>query len=150
MVYVDDVIIFAPSNSTIDKTLRSLVRELEIHIMNTGKFLGYQYLVQPNGDIFLHQPQYISDVLAKYGLINSMPVETPLVGSKKGQDLSPSKDNTRYREVISSLQYETSQTRLDIAYAIGAQSQFAYKSGLARFKKSSEILKRHHESWLDI
>lgn len=103
-------------------TLQALSKEFEVNIMHTNKFLGYQYLVQPNGDVCLHQANYINDVLTRYGMNESKPVNTPIFFGQSKDDDSPFDDLTKCREIIGSLQYAASQTRLDMRLLLVSSS----------------------------
>ncbi|GJV98024.1 retrovirus-related pol polyprotein from transposon TNT 1-94 [Tanacetum coccineum] len=72
-------------------------------------FLGLQISQSPKG-IFLNQSKYALEIIKKYGMETSNLVDTPMVGKSKldadpqGKEVDP----TRYREMIGSLIYLTS------------------------------------------
>ncbi|GKC77784.1 retrovirus-related pol polyprotein from transposon TNT 1-94, partial [Tanacetum coccineum] len=79
-------------------------------------FLGLQISQSPRG-IFINQTKYALEILKKYGMDSSDPVDTPLVEKTKlDADLQWKTVNpTHYHEMISSLMYLTS-SRPDLIF----------------------------------
>nr|GEV25772.1 uncharacterized mitochondrial protein AtMg00810-like [Tanacetum cinerariifolium] len=70
-------------------------------------------------DIFLNQSKYALEIIKKYGMETSDPVDTPMV-EKSNPDLDPQGkkvDPTCYRRMIGSLMYRTA-SRLDLAFVV--------------------------------
>nr|GEX30339.1 uncharacterized mitochondrial protein AtMg00810-like [Tanacetum cinerariifolium] len=72
-------------------------------------FLGLQISQSPR-DIFINQSNYALEIIKKYGMLSSNPVDTPMVDkSKLDEDLQGKPvDLTHYRDMIGSLMYLTS------------------------------------------
>ncbi|GJR94220.1 retrovirus-related pol polyprotein from transposon TNT 1-94 [Tanacetum coccineum] len=100
------------SKGTIDPTL-FIRREGKDILLNSmmGKisfFLGLQISQSPRG-IFLNQSKYALEIIKKYGMETSDPMDTPIMDKSK-MDADPQwkeVDPTRYREMIGPLMYLT-------------------------------------------
>ncbi|GJY70258.1 hypothetical protein Tco_0473961 [Tanacetum coccineum] len=81
-------------------------------------FLGLQISQSPRG-IFINQSIYPLEILKKYGMESSDPVDTLMVKrTKLDEDLQGIPvDPTRYRSMVGSLMYLTS-SRLDLVFAV--------------------------------
>ena len=76
--------------------------------------------------MFLHQTQYLNNLLKKYGMSNCKSISTP---QEQNQVMMPNDgepvDNTRYQAIIGSITYAVTATRPDLAQALGSVNQFA-------------------------
>lgn len=96
------------------------------------KFLGIQLEESTNGDIKLHQTQYIQMISKRFAITAEEPVSTPLpVGiqlSKRDcpvtEDDKQRMKGIKYRSLIGCLLYVAQRTRPDIIHAVAALSQF--------------------------
>ncbi|GKD03883.1 retrovirus-related pol polyprotein from transposon TNT 1-94 [Tanacetum coccineum] len=79
-------------------------------------FLGLHISQSPRG-IFLNQSKYALEIIKKYGMETSEPVDTPMVEKSKLDEDPQGKavDPTRYRGMIGSLMYLTS-SRPDLQF----------------------------------
>ncbi|GJS41722.1 uncharacterized mitochondrial protein-like protein [Tanacetum coccineum] len=90
-------------------------------------FLGLQISQSPIG-IFLNQSKYALEIINKYGMESSDPVDTPMVEKSKldsdqqGKEVDP----TRYRGMIGSLMYLTS-SRPGLVFAICMYARYQAK-----------------------
>lgn len=126
-IYVDDGIIFAREQASIDETLEYLKRDFEVHDMNSSTFLGFQFHRGTRGEISLHQTNYIKSILKRFNMSNCKPVETPTTLTKPSleqieRSMIPASD-VPYREAIGSLMYAAVTTRIDIAHAVNVTSR---------------------------
>ncbi|CAL9024679.1 unnamed protein product, partial [Prunus brigantina] len=80
---------------------------------------------QSNGDIFVSQQKYATDLLAKSGMSSCKPCPTPLKPHTQIllTDGVPLKDPKQYRSIVGALQYLTF-TRPDIAHSVNTVCQF--------------------------
>nr|GEV38150.1 uncharacterized mitochondrial protein AtMg00810-like [Tanacetum cinerariifolium] len=106
-IYVDDII-FASTNPALCETFSEIMlSKFKISMMGKMSFLlGLQISQSPRG-IFLSQSKYALEIIKKYGMETSYPVDTPMVEkSKLDADPHGNKvDLTRYRGMIGSLVY---------------------------------------------
>ncbi|XP_059310739.1 uncharacterized mitochondrial protein AtMg00810-like [Lycium ferocissimum] len=127
LLYVDDILLTASSNSLLKSLIQTLKSEFSMNDLGTvNYFLGFS-IVARNGGYFLCQSKYVKDLLTRANLLSSKPVSTPL--SPKSllhlEDSPPFYDPTLYRSLVGGLQYLTF-TRPDIAFAVNQVSQFMH------------------------
>ncbi|GJV53657.1 putative reverse transcriptase domain-containing protein [Tanacetum coccineum] len=109
-IYVDDIIFASTNPAMCDEFDNVMTSKFKMSMM--GKlsfFLGLQISQSPRG-IFINQSRYASEIIKKYGMLSSDPVDTPMVDkSKLDEDLQRKPvDPTYYRGMIGSLLYITS------------------------------------------
>ncbi|XP_070662205.1 uncharacterized protein [Malus domestica] len=143
LLYVDDIIITGSSSQLIQQVVNDLGSVFNMKDM--GKltyFLGLQITYRENGDIFINQSKYVTDLLNKARMVNCRPCSTP---SKPHTQLlkdegEPRSDPTIYRILVGALQYLTF-TRPDIAYAVNYACQFMTTPTKAHFCLIKRILR---------
>ncbi|GKD65059.1 retrovirus-related pol polyprotein from transposon TNT 1-94 [Tanacetum coccineum] len=118
-IYVDDIIFASTYPAMCDKFVKIMTSKFKMSMM--GKlsfFLGLQIFQSPRG-IFINQSNYALEVIKKYGMLSSDPVDTPMVDkSKLDKDLEGKPvDLTYYRGMIGFLMYLTS-SRPDVVFAV--------------------------------
>ena len=137
LVYVDDILVLAPSTGERDVIMEELKSLYDLRISERVElFLGVQlkWTLDSNGRIHtlsMMQPLYTESVLRRFGLEESKPARTPMVESFFS-GLAAEEDKSvvevkRYEQMIGSLLYLALRTRPDIAVAV---------SILARFQKA--------------
>nr|XP_025884865.1 uncharacterized protein LOC109119463 [Solanum lycopersicum] len=122
-------------------------KEFEMSMMGELTFfLGLQIKQSSNG-ISISQEKYIKELLKKFNMFDSKPIDTLMgTNSKLIADESDSLVNhTMYRGIIGFLLYLTA-SRLDIVYSVGMYADFAgfqvdkkSTSGMSHFLGSSLI-----------
>lgn len=90
------------------------------------------------------QSKYASDVLKRTSMTNCKPVSTPLSTSEKhsaydGVPLGP-KDSTKYRSIVSALQYMT-LTRPDISFAVNKICQYLHSPTTTHCTAAKHVLR---------
>ncbi|GKD56082.1 retrovirus-related pol polyprotein from transposon TNT 1-94 [Tanacetum coccineum] len=118
-IYVDDII-FASTNPAMCNEFAKIVSsKFKMSMMSKMSFfLGLQISHSPRG-IFINQSNYALEIIKKYGMQSSDPIDTPTVDkSKLDEDLQGKPvDPTHYRVMIGSLMYLTSN-RPDLVFAV--------------------------------
>ncbi|GKC90474.1 hypothetical protein Tco_1151123 [Tanacetum coccineum] len=101
-------------------------------------FLVLQISQNPRG-IFINQSKYANEILKKFDLHKSDPVDTPMVErTKLDEDLSGTPvDQTKYRDMIGSLMYLTA-SRPDLVFAVCMCARYQSRPT----KKHLEVVKR--------
>ncbi|GJZ96209.1 retrovirus-related pol polyprotein from transposon TNT 1-94 [Tanacetum coccineum] len=101
-------------------------------------FLGLQISQNPRG-IFINQSKYANEILKKFDLHKSDPVDTPMVErTKLDEDLSGTPvDQTKYRSMIGSLMYLTA-SRPDLVFVVCMCARYQSRPT----KKHLEAVKR--------
>ncbi|GJV83458.1 ribonuclease H-like domain-containing protein [Tanacetum coccineum] len=118
LLYVDDIVLTASSESLLQQIIGSLHKEFAmIDLGSLNYFLGISVTRDSSG-LFLSQKKYASQILERAHMVNCNPSQTPVdTGPKPGADGDPVSDPTLYRILAGSLQYLTF-TRLDISYVV--------------------------------
>ncbi|XP_021971955.1 uncharacterized mitochondrial protein AtMg00810-like [Helianthus annuus] len=140
LVYVDDIIITGSDTTLIQSFVTSLHNEFSVKDLGAlGYFLGLEVTYVESG-FFVSQAKYAHDILARAGLLDSKPVDTPLAASEsflsKGE---PFHDPTLYRSLVGALQYLTI-TRPDLSYAVNQVSQYLQSPTTSHFQSVKRIL----------
>ncbi|VVA32593.1 Hypothetical predicted protein, partial [Prunus dulcis] len=126
LLYVDDIILTGSNPQVIQEVIIELGSVFELKDMGIlTYFLGLQISCKSNGDIFVSQQKYATDLLAKSGMSSCKPCPTPLKPHTQIllTDGIPLKDPKQYRSIVGALQYLTF-TRPDIAYSVNIVCQF--------------------------
>jgi len=104
-------------------------------------FLGLE-VWQQNGDIFLGQGRYATEILKRFRMQDCRPMATPMITNWKKIDASEDKDvdPTLYRQLIGSLMYLVN-TRPDICYAVNTLSQCMVEPKRAHWATTKLVLR---------
>ncbi|GJZ94071.1 retrovirus-related pol polyprotein from transposon TNT 1-94 [Tanacetum coccineum] len=108
-IYVDDIIFASTDPKDCDRFSNEMSSKFQMSMMGQiSFFLGLQISQNPRG-IFINQSKYANEILKKFDLHKSDPVDTPMVErTKLDEDLSGIPvDQTQYRSMIGSLMYRT-------------------------------------------
>lgn len=126
LIYVDDGLTFAHDQKHIDDLLSKLGARFEMRTMALSSFLGFQIERDAPDHITLHQTSYVNKIIRKFGMDQFKPERTPISSHSMVNKNSSSRtlDSTYpFKELIGSLLYASSTTRVDIAYAVGIASR---------------------------
>ncbi|GJY77924.1 ribonuclease H-like domain-containing protein [Tanacetum coccineum] len=118
LLYVDDIILKASSESLLQQIIRPLHQEFAMTDLSPlNYFLGISVTCD-SSELFLSQKKYVIEILDMAHMDNCNLSRTPIdTESKLGSDGDPVSDPTLYRSLACSLQYLTF-TRPDISYAV--------------------------------
>ncbi|GJW14235.1 retrovirus-related pol polyprotein from transposon TNT 1-94 [Tanacetum coccineum] len=118
-IYVDDIIFASTDPKDCDRFSNEMSSKFQMSMMGQiSFFLGLQISQNPRG-IFINQSKYANEILKKFDLHKSDPVDTPMVKrTKLDEDLSGILvDQTQYRNMIGSQMYLTA-SRPDLVFAV--------------------------------
>ncbi|GJU06263.1 retrovirus-related pol polyprotein from transposon TNT 1-94 [Tanacetum coccineum] len=118
-IYVDDIIFASTDPKDCDRFSNEMSSKFQMSMMGQiSFFLGLQISQNPRG-IFINQSKYANEILKKFDLYKSDPIDTPMVErTKLDEDLSGIPvDQTQYRSMIGSLMYLTAN-RHDLVFAV--------------------------------
>ncbi|GJU26747.1 retrovirus-related pol polyprotein from transposon TNT 1-94 [Tanacetum coccineum] len=138
-IYVDDIIFASTDPKDCDRFSNEMSSKFQMSMMGQiSFFLGLQISQNPRG-IFINQSKYANEILKKFDLHKSDPVDTPMVErTKLDEDLSGIPvDQTQYRSMIGSLMYLTA-SRPDLVFAVCICARYQSKPT----KKHLEAVKR--------
>ena len=93
-------------------------------------FLGVKVKHDHEGSKWIGQPTYTTNILEKFGMKEAKPVTTPVntdLKLMKARENDKLCDETMFRSAVGSLQYLSTMTRPDIAYAVSNVAKFCTK-----------------------
>lgn len=126
-VYVDDLILITDVIEVMLETKELLSERFRMKDMGQLHYCLGVNIVYGQNCVWLHQKQYITLMLGKFGLTDANTVSTPAdcnVKLVKDDHVSKSTDQVEYQSMVGSLLYIAMGTRPDIAQAVGAVSKF--------------------------
>ncbi|GJT48469.1 retrovirus-related pol polyprotein from transposon TNT 1-94 [Tanacetum coccineum] len=118
-IYVDDIIFASTNPSLCDKFVDIMSSKFKMSMIGKMSFfLGLQISQSPRG-IFINQTKYANEILKKYGMDTSDPIDTHMVDrTKLDEDIQGKPvDCTHYCSMIGSLMYLTSSLP-DLIFAV--------------------------------
>ena len=106
-------------------------------------FLGLE-IWQQEGELFVSQGKYAREILEKFHMQGSKPIDTPLPGGWRKEDatLAEVVDSTVYRHLVGSLMYLVN-TRSYICYVLNQLSQTMVKPTKLFWKAGKHVLRGH-------
>ena len=144
VVFVDDILLCCKDESKIHWIKSQLKNKFKLHDLGQiKKFLGIEFQYLPHG-IKLHQTEFITKLLDKFGFLDSKSVSTPLpAGTKmsKRQDDEESCDPTLYRSAIGGLLYISNCTRPDLSFSVHYAARFSSDPGLKHWTMIKHLLR---------
>ena len=148
-VYVDDLLVLTETQDVMDETKAILCDRFKMKDMGQLHYCLGISIVQnkENSTVYLHQNQYIENMLKKFNMSDSKIVSTPTdinVKLCKDDGFSQPVDKVLYQSLVGSLLYAAIATRPDISYAVGVVAQFCgspNQSHLTAAKRISRYLK---------
>lgn len=124
IIYVDDALVISSSKQLIQEIIEYLKQEFKIKQMNLKYFVGME-IERINNCIYIHQRDYIEQIIQKFCMSNANPVSTPAdVNVIISKNLDENTVNFPYREAIGSLLFLSSVSRPDISFAVNVLSRY--------------------------
>ena len=127
-VYVDDINIFGKTDEAIAPFKEALLQEFEMTDLGSCAYYLGLHVHMTNKGTFLHQSNFVQQILNKFQLNDVHTVATPTdVSSKlttnKGE--TATKEFTRlYQAMVGSVNYLATVSRPDIAFAVGRAARY--------------------------
>jgi len=124
-VYVDNIIFGATHENLCNEFSKMMRSEFKMSMMGElNFFLGLQVKQTSNGTM-IHQQKYIKELLKKFGMDSSKPIDTPISPLTKlvMDDGSSSIEERTCRGMIGSLLYLTA-SRPYIVFSVGLCARF--------------------------
>ena len=143
-LYVDDLIPASNSKSMLCREKKALQQRFEMKDLGEVHYcLGIQVeRDRDNRQMKLHQAQYLSNLLEKFGMQDCKPAATPVDQSTK---LMPNEgepvEKDKYQALVGGLTYAVTATRPDLAQALGTVNQFCSNPGEEHWKAAKRILR---------
>ena len=126
-VYVDDLILITDVIEVMLEKKGLLSKRFRMKDMGQLHYCLGVNIVYRQNCIWLHQKQYITLMLRKFGLADANTVSTPADCNVKlvnNDHVSKPTEQVEYQSMVGSLLYVAMGTRPDIAQAVGAVSKF--------------------------
>jgi hypothetical protein len=150
-IYVDDLILYAPSLGVIDEFKQTLKSRFKMKDLGPIHYILGWEIQRDRGKRLLKisQHKYTMKILEKYGMSKCNPTSVPfnpgLVLSKalcasEEEEIKIMQDKP-YRQAVGSLMYLMLGTRPDIAFAVRECTQFFANPGIAHWKAVKHILR---------
>lgn len=134
ILYVDDALVISASKLLIQEIIEYLMQVFKIKILNLKYFVGME-IQRINGYIYIHQRDYIEQVIEKFCMSNANPVSTPADANVIiTKNVDESTIHFPYREAIGSLLFLCSVSRPDISYAVNVLSRYVNNPGQLHVK----------------
>ncbi|KAK3888840.1 hypothetical protein Pcinc_007106 [Petrolisthes cinctipes] len=145
-VYVDDIILACNCDDKVRKVKDSLASQFKLKDLGELQyFLGVKVVQNTvKGQIWIGQPLYIENILKKFGMEDSKPVETPVDPNQKVckvTDECTIFDKEQYQSAVGSLLYLSVKTRPDIAYAVNSVTRYSTKPTSQHWKAVKRIMR---------
>lgn len=145
-IYVDDFLIFYDDENKLNE-LKSYLNQ-KFMMKDVGPIescLGMR-IKQSNFGIELDQEAYINDILSRFGMENSKPVNTPSDTHEKLTISMVTSETSLvgkvpYQEAVGSLLFLAQCTRPDIAFAVNDVSRFNANHGEAHWRAVKRIFR---------
>jgi len=128
LVYVDDILIAYRRNADLKFLLEGLQKNFDVKDLGEAHYsLGIE-IERGKDYIKVSQTGYINEIIRRFGMENSNPVQTPTDPNVKlGQNTDSEDEESEkrpYRELVGALNYLAVGTRPDVAYIVSSLSQF--------------------------
>jgi hypothetical protein len=120
VLYVDDCLLFAPDDATIDTIVNTLSQTFCIGSQGSIQdFLGLRLTTDSDGALHLKQEGLIQSILQDLNLSQSHAKPTPAIHVlHPDHDSAPREETWNYRSIIGKLNFLAQMTRPDISMAV--------------------------------
>lgn len=143
-VYVDNGLILAHRKENITELLCELQSEFEITICDeVNQFLGFQIERLDNGNIRIHQTNYVLKTLEMFNMDDCRSSKVPVDKASLNILYKEEEEDSKHpiKSVIGRLMYLVVTTRPDLAYAVGKAAQHMSKPTVGLWKFIKRILR---------
>ena len=145
IIYVDDGLIIAENEGLCSSILNELEKKFEITVGVLANYVGMEieYDTQ-NASIFIHQTNYIRQMLRRFNMEDATPVTTPAdphtnLYSSEEREIIP--DDVPLRQAVGSLMFAAIVSRPDIMFAVSYVSRFVSKPESIHWNAVKRIFK---------
>eukprot|EP00253_Pinus_taeda_P026258 PITA_26258 len=123
VLYVDDLILTG-DEKLVKYCKEDLLREFEMKDVGLMHYFLVMEVCQRDEDLIVSQGQYANEILKKFHMERSKPMETPLTRNWRKKDATAGEvvEDTIYKQLMGSLIYLVN-THLDICFAVNKLSQ---------------------------
>lgn len=145
LVYVDDMLIAAPSTEAVERVTREVLDRFEARDLGDARlFLGMSIVRDRERRLlWLHQAQYARMVVDKFGMTEAKLSSVPM-----GREVRLRRDDEAgevidqpYAELVGSLMYLMTCTRPDLAQAVGVLSRYVSSPRKQHWVAATRVLR---------
>ncbi|XP_016185203.1 uncharacterized protein LOC107626820 [Arachis ipaensis] len=142
IIYIDDLVLSGDNLFKIEAIKRALDTEFSIKDLGRLKYFLGMEVVRSSKEIALYQRKYTLDLLEENGMLEAKPASVPMLYNGKLSKESGTRlpDPLQYRRLLGRLLYLTN-TRSDIAFAVGKLSQFLDCATDDHYKAALHVLR---------
>ncbi|MBW0499533.1 hypothetical protein O181_039248 [Austropuccinia psidii MF-1] len=143
-VHVDDIAIFRKNADTFK---REVAEEFKIKDVGQADLMIGIKVCHLEAHVSLDQQHFTESLLHLYGMTSGKPVLTPLPPNEHLQSPTPKEIaefkslHINYRSAIGSINYLSTATRPDLAFAVSSLSQFLKQPGIKHWKAFLHVLR---------
>jgi hypothetical protein len=151
LLYVDDILLASNDIGMLHDTKRFLSQHFDMKDLGNASFvLGIQiHRDRSRGVLGLSQKGYIEKVLARFGMQDCAPGDTPVAkGDKFSLNQCPKNELERkeiqkipYSSAVGSLGYAQVCTRPDLAYIVGMLGRYLSNPGMDHWKAVKRVMR---------
>ena len=141
VLFVDDLFLTGSSRLITD-CKKNLAEEFDMKDLGQMHYFMGLEVWQQDGEIFLGQGRYTTEILKRFQMEDCRPMTTPMITNWRKIDTSDDDevDPMLYRQLIGSLMYLVN-TRPDICYAVNTLSQFMVEPNSAHWVATKHVLR---------
>ena len=145
-VHVDDMLTMTSSPADTDALYDELSNHFELSRLGPVKQIVGLEVTRDTaaGTLTIRQAQYIDRILARFGMTNANPVDTPMDANKRLRAHDGPEDpelRSLYQAIVGSLMYAALGSRPDIALAVQQLSQYASNPGPDHLTAAKRVLR---------
>ena len=151
LIHVDDILIAHNDMNTCNGIIDRLKAKWDVtDLGEPSRLLGMQLQRDgQTGSIFLHQQDYIDELLQRFNMVNCKHSATPhQPGHYLSKNMSPSNEQEHqdmklvpYSELVGSLNWLATRTRPDIANSVGSLCRFISNPGRQHWTAAQRVLR---------
>eukprot|EP00253_Pinus_taeda_P024294 PITA_24294 len=141
VLYVDDLILTG-DEKLIKYFKEDLAREFKMKDLGLSHYFLGMEVWQGDEELFVSQGKYSNEILKKFHIESIKPMETPLAGNLRKEDVTSSEvvETTIYRHLMGSFFYFVN-TRSDMCFVFNQLSQAMVKPTKLYWKESKHVLR---------
>jgi len=149
-VFVDDLVMAGSSEAVIERFKQELSRKFRMKDLGVlTRILGMEVNYFDDHTLSLTQKKYINETLVRFHMSECREASTPMEpGMVLSKQMSPKTQAERleaakfpYRELVGTLLYLSTHTRIDIAYTVSQLSRFMDSHGSGHHKAALHCLR---------
>ena len=150
LIHVDDILIAHNDEIFCNDLILSFQEQWDVTDLGSPtRLLGMQINRDQTGSIFLHQEDYVQEILQRFNMVECKPASTPhQPGYYLSVSMSPTSDEKKndmktvpYSELVGSLNWLATNTRPNIANAVGTLCRFISNPGRQHWKAAQMVLR---------